>query len=228
MSLPSNADLVSPHQIVVASDLTDAAVLLPHVIAEAKATDAAVTLVHAVRNSTMRVPSDADVEEDIYAKQVLGAMRRSLEAEGVSCSIVVRAGLAVDLVRREIARTGAGRLIIGAHSHGPCGAAMIGSVANALLTSAPVPVYVLSPAMTASLDHASPRRILHPVAPSGIYQERARFAADIAYAYGAELTLLHVMPPSNTASFYAHSLEEKHVSSLRRSVAPLVSLSERS
>jgi nucleotide-binding universal stress UspA family protein len=212
MPLPQTSpDFISPQHIVVASDLTDVEVLLPHVLAEAKGSNAAVTLVHAVRNSVMRFPlegTDADAEEDAYAKHLLGEMKHSLQAEGIHCSVVVKAGLARDIVGRECEAVGAGRLIIGAHSHGSCGPTMIGSVANALLSSATVPICVIGPAMMAHCyTHISPRRILHPVSASGLYQERARFAVKIARACGAELTLLHIMSPSNTASLYAHDLE---------------------
>lgn len=209
--MPFPPELVSPHQIVVASDLTDIAVLLPHVVAQAKATNASVTLVHAARNSTMKLPStgngDAVAQEEAYAKRLLSGMKHTLEIEGIPCTIVVKPGLAGVTVRKEIDRIGAGRLIIGAHTYGPCGPIMIGATANALLAYSSVPICVIGPMMSACSEHTSPKRVLHPVAASGIYQERARFAAEIAQTYGAELTLLHVIPPSNTASLYAHDIE---------------------
>lgn len=214
MSFPATLppDFISPQHIVVASDLIDIGMLLPHVVTQAKASHAAVTLVHGVRTSVLSpLPEETDAiaVEDDYSKQLLSEMKRSIELEGIPCSIVVKNGLPGEIVRREIERVGAGRLIIGAHSYRPCGPIMIGAVANALLTFAPVPICVIGPMMAASSLHTSPRRILHPVSFSGLSQKRAHFAAEVARAYGAELTFLHVMASSVTASPYADDLETK-------------------
>jgi len=214
MSLSTHTppDFISPQHIVVASDLTDVGMLLPHVIAQAKASHAAVTLVHGVRSSVLSpLPREGDpIEiENKYSKQLLCGMKHSIEVEGVPCSIVVKDGLPGEIVRREIERVGAGRLIIGAHRYSPCGPTMIGAVANALLTFAAVPICVIGPKMKGHSGHTVPKRILHPVSFSGFSRERASFAAEIAESYGAELTLLHVIAPSVTASPYAHDLETR-------------------
>ena len=202
------ADFISPRQIVVASDLTDTEELLPHVAAQAKASNSAVTLVHVVTGSPIEQPED-DLEEERYVQKLLGKMRGALEREGVRCSVVVRKGTPAEVVGQEIANTRAGRLIIGAHSHGPCGPNMIGSVANALLLTATVPVCVIGPEMRPSPAHASARKILHPAQPSGYFRESACFAAEIARTCGAELTLLHVMKPASGTGPYAKVLEAR-------------------
>lgn len=202
------SEFISPRQIVVASDLTDTAELLPHVAAQAKSSNAGVTLVHVLRSSPIE-RAKQEMEEGTYVQQVLGQVSDALKLEGVRCSVVVRKGTPAEVVGQEIARARAGRLIIGAHPHGPCGPNMIGSVANALLLTATVPVCVIGPAMKSSSAHAYARRILHPVQPSAYYRESACFAAEVAQACGAELTLLHLMKPAGATGPYANLLEAR-------------------
>ncbi|HEV2576289.1 MAG TPA: universal stress protein [Acidobacteriaceae bacterium] len=203
-SLP--AHFISPRQIVVASDLTEMQELLPHVSVQAKMCKADVTLVHVIRSSPIDSPEQTR-EEEMYARERLDQMKIGLEAEGVRCSSIVRKGLPAEVVGEEITRVHAGRLIIGTHGHGPCGQNMIGTVANALLLTATVPVFVIPPNPDQGPRHGHQARILHPVVPSGFYLEGMCFAAEIAHAYGAELTFLHVMPPSNATGHYAEVLE---------------------
>jgi len=199
------AHFIAPRQIVVASDLTDMEDLLPHVSAQAKAFKAAVTLVHVVRTSPIDRPEER--REEMYACQLLDQMKNALEIDGVRCSSVVKKGAAADMVAQEIASAKAGRLIIGAHRHGSCGQNMIGSVTNALLLTAAVPVFVIPPQSRSRSEHTYPHRILHPVVPSGSYRESMCFAAEIAHACNAELTLLHVIPPPSATGPYAKVVE---------------------
>lgn len=190
-------DLVSPRQIIVASDLTDLETLLPHAVAQAHACRAQVSLVHAVA-----VPDAVllgEISEDVigaierHAQQVLSNAARRLEHEGIVCSVTARRGAAVVVVRAEIEKTGATRLIIGTHSHGHTGQTMIGSVANALLLTAAIPVFVIGPRAPLAAAHAVPERILHPVSFAGQYRESAAFALELAELYKADLTLAHIL-----------------------------------
>lgn len=164
-------ELVSPKQIIVASDLTDIEALLPHAIAQAKACGARVSFVHAVAvpDAVLLGESSEDIIDDIEreARQVLSDAARRLEYEGIRCSITARRGEAVAVVLVEIEKTGATRLMIGTHSHGHTGQVMIGSVANALLLAATVPVFVIGPRAPFATTHAIPERILHPVSFAG-------------------------------------------------------------
>jgi nucleotide-binding universal stress UspA family protein len=219
-------DFVSPREIVVASDLTDTEILLPHVIAQAQATGARVTIVHAVGNTSLGSSMkmfDPSRDEVSIAQTILHQMENSLRSAGIECTVVAKPGLAVDTVNGEIKRIGAGRLIIGTHSHGPAGQAMIGCVANALLQTADIPVFVIGPGATNSAEHARPRRILHPVALSGHYSESAEFASEIAACYRANLVLLHLINPAGATGFYANEIatrDEAALEALSSSLTP--------
>jgi nucleotide-binding universal stress UspA family protein len=112
----------------------------------------------------------------------------------------LRHGFASDVVREALSDTGATQLIMGTHGRGKLGQFALGSVANELLKTVNVPIFAVGPRALASLDHAVPRKILHPVSLDGACQKSIDFALDVAQVYGAELTLLHVMSPDATRS----------------------------
>lgn len=89
-------DFISPHEIVVASDLSDIEELLPHVSAQARACKARVTLVYGLEFSIGR--HEQELEEELYARQILGQAKQALEMDGVPSSVVVRKGEAAEVV----------------------------------------------------------------------------------------------------------------------------------
>ncbi len=55
-----------------------------------------------------------------------------------------------------------------------------------------IPVFIVGPQDRDAVRHVTTRHILHPVSLMGGYQESVHLALDVAQAYRAELTLLHV------------------------------------
>ena len=82
---------------------------------------------------------------------------------------------------------------MGTHGRGKWGQLAMGSVANELLGSVDVPVFIVGPNVSPVTEHVTPRRILHPVSLIGDYKKSLEIAWNLAKAYEAELTLLHVM-----------------------------------
>ena len=218
-------DFASPREIVVASDLTDTDILLPHAIAQAR-TGAKVTIVHAIGNASIGTPArmfGSGEDEMSIAQRILGQMANSLKSEGIDCSVIARAGLAAAVVCEEIRRMGASRLIIGTHGHGRAGQAIIGSVANVLLLTADTPVFIVGPDAANQEEHARPRRILHPIALSDRSQQSVELASEIAACYQAELTLLHLINPTAASGFYADEIaarDRRELGGLRSSSIP--------
>src|SRR5271170_6183677 len=126
---------------------------------------------------------------------MMTGIMRALEPQGITCNFVSRQGHAADVIREELARTGANRLIMATHGRGKLGQLALGSVAKELLASADVPVFIVGPLSHTAAVHFTPTRILHLVSLKGDYQKRVAFAFDVAKNYGAELTLLHVLDP---------------------------------
>ena len=193
------ATFVMPTRILVATDLTDGDFLVPHVVAQAKASGAQVTLVHAILPANAfpleagHVPYPDEKFLDRDARLALQGIAHQIELEGVSCDIYLAHGFAADVIREEIKMTGATRLIMGTHGRGKWGQLAMGSVANELLGSVEVPVFVVGPNVSPVTEHVTPRRILHPVSLIGDYKKSLEIALNLAKAYEAELTLLHVL-----------------------------------
>lgn len=192
------SNLIFPKRILVATDLNDGEYLLPHAIAQARASHADVVLVHAILPAET-MPLDAGsipyadwakTEQEIQAG--LGAMASQLEAAGIHCDTVARHGFAADVVQDEIKATRSSRLIMASHGRGKWGQFIMGSVANQLLGSVNIPIFVVGPRSAHSPEHATPKHILHPVSLNGDYRHGVEIAIAIAQSYGAELTLLHV------------------------------------
>ncbi len=107
------------------------------------------------------------------------------------------------------------RLIMGTHGRGKLGQLALGSVAHELITNVEIPIFVVGPHARGTIEHVTPRRILHPFSLTGNYRESLRLALEIAQAHRAELTLLHVldqdieqsMDPERTKSWAKNALD---------------------
>jgi nucleotide-binding universal stress UspA family protein len=194
-----NRTSAAPERILLATDLTDTDCLVPHAIAQAKASGARVTLVHALPPSDV-VPLDgaaipyvdkAKIVRDV--RVLLLGVAQQFELQGIACDIAVRDGSAGDVIREELGRINATRLIMGTHGRGKLGQLTLGSVAHDLIAKVPVPIFVVGPHARDFVKHLTPRSILHPVSLMGDYRESLHLALEIAQAYEAELTLLHVL-----------------------------------
>ena len=64
---------------------------------------------------------------------------------GVECETVVRPGLAADQILSYLREREIDRIVMGTHSPGPIGKLLVGSVAEAVLRMASVPVYIVGP-----------------------------------------------------------------------------------
>jgi nucleotide-binding universal stress UspA family protein len=191
-------NLAAPQRILVATDLTDGELLIPHAVFQAKASNAIVTLVHAILPGET-IPLDAGsyayvdtarIEREILV--LLREMAAQIEAEGVPCNVIAKHGFAPEVIREEIDETGATRLIMASHGRGKLRKLMLGSVAHDLLGGVTIPVFVVGPHCAGSAEHATPRRILHPVSMLDGHRKSIDFAIELARIYKAELTLLHV------------------------------------
>jgi nucleotide-binding universal stress UspA family protein len=172
---------------------------MAHAIAQAKASRARVTLIHALPPSD-GVPFDgaaipyvnrAEIAHEV--RELMLGVARQFEAEGIVCETVVREGSADDVIREELRRTNATRIIMGTHGRGKLGQLALGSVAHGLIAKVPVPIFVVGPHARDSVQHVTPRRILHPVSLEGDFHQSLYLAFQIAQTYDAELTLLHVL-----------------------------------
>ena len=211
-------EFASPSRIAVATDLTDTEYLLPYAIAQAKASRASLILVHAVlphESSPMEggaVVYYDPLRMDRDARLMLEGLARSLRDQGIECATAVRHGFVPDVISEVVRNSGAGRLILGTHGRRGLKKFVLGSVARQLLEVIEVPVCTVGPrahrdTMT-RLD-----TILHPVSLGGMHEVSAALALAVGRQFGAQVVLLHVLPPApastrNAASAVAAATEQ--------------------
>ncbi len=207
---PTQESLVHPAHIVMATDLCDADILLPLAIAQAKAGHAQLTLVHALLtsvipswNAEVLVPPAGGMDAEEFAERIMAELVQRARAEGVACESVVRHGAsAPEVVREEVHRLGADRLIMGTHGRGRIGQVVLGSVAKNLLRTLEIPIFAVGPRVKTPRLFTTPRRILFPVSLADREFDRAdaALAREMAEDYGAELLLMHVIGPDSDGS----------------------------
>jgi len=123
---------------------------------------------------------------------------------GIHCKIVVRPGLAADQILAFLRERNVDRVIMGAHSPGPIGKLLVGSVAEAVLRNATVPVNIVGPnVVEGAYRHFSARTILCSVGINESSRVVAQFAAELAARHNASLILQHVIPPQDSDEILA-------------------------
>jgi nucleotide-binding universal stress UspA family protein len=134
---------------------------------------------------------------------------RALQS-GVHCEVVVRPGPAADQILDYIRERHIDRIVMGTHSPGPIGKILVGSVAEAVLRSAGVPVFIIGPEVVdGALRNFATRTILSAVSLIESSFVVASFAAKLAHQHNARLILEHVIRPQDRAEVLAdRTIEE--------------------
>jgi len=126
----------------------------------------------------------------------LEPLAERVRAAGIRCEIVVRPGLAADQILAFLRERQIDRIVMGTHSPGPIGKLLVGSVAEAVLRTANVPVFIVGPdVVDGSYRNFAIRTILCAVSLQESSYVVASFAADLACQHNARLILQHVIRP---------------------------------
>jgi nucleotide-binding universal stress UspA family protein len=113
---------------------------------------------------------------------------------GVQCETVVRPGLPADQIVGYLREHPIDRIVMGTHSPGPIGKLLVGSVAEAVLRTASVPVCVVGPdVVDGKYRNFETRTILCGVSLHDSCRVVAAFAAELAAEQNARLILQHVI-----------------------------------
>ncbi|MGD0940983.1 MAG: universal stress protein [Terracidiphilus sp.] len=132
----------------------------------------------------------------------LAPLAQRVRDAGVKCEMVVRPGLAADQIvayLREPEGQHEGkqeidRIVMGTHSPGPIGKLLVGSVAEAVLRTAKVPVCVVGPEVVdGKYRNFETRTILCGVSLHESCRMVVEFAAELAAEQNARLILQHVI-----------------------------------
>ncbi|MGO8757119.1 MAG: universal stress protein [Terracidiphilus sp.] len=144
-------------------------------------------------------------------KHHLEPLARRVREAGLSCEVVVRPGLPADEILAYTQEREIDRIVMGTHSPGPIGKLLVGSVAEAVLRTAALPVYIVGPeAVDGSYRNFATRTILCAASMQEASTVVAAFAAELAAQHpGARLILQHVIRPQEREEFLAgRSLDE--------------------
>jgi nucleotide-binding universal stress UspA family protein len=140
----------------------------------------------------------------------LEPLAQSARKAGIKCEVVVRPGLAADQILGYLREHHIDRIVMGTHSPGPIGKVLVGSVAEAVLRRANVPVFIIGPEVVdGAYRNFATRSILCAVSFIESSFLVANFAAELAAQHNARLTLQHVIRPQDRAEILAgHTIEE--------------------
>jgi nucleotide-binding universal stress UspA family protein len=191
-----------PSTILFASEIPANEKAFAFAQAQAAEFDADLILFHAYDTLVVAASETSGIRYYDYAAAARSEMqhleplaRRAKEA-GVRCEIVVRPGLAADQILAFLRERDIDRIVMGTHSPGPIGKLLVGSVAEAVLRTARVPVYIVGPEVAdGSRRNFATRTILCAVSLLETSYVVAAFAAELAAQHNARLILQHVIRP---------------------------------
>ena len=199
-----------PSTILFASEIPANEKALSFAVAQAQEFGAHLILFHAYDTMVVAASETSGIRYYDYAAAARAEIRhleplaQKVKAEGISCEVIVRPGLAADQVLHFLREREVDRIVMGTHSPGPIGKLLVGSVAEAVLRTAAVPVFIVGPEV---VDGPVPQ-LHHPHHPLAVSLNEtsfvvAGFAAELAAQYDARLILQHVIRPQERAEVLA-------------------------
>ncbi|HUA92511.1 MAG TPA: universal stress protein [Terracidiphilus sp.] len=205
-----------PSTILFASEIPANERAFSYALAQAREFGAQLILFHVYDTLVVSASETSGIRYYDYAaaarteKHQLEPLAERVRAAGVSCEVVVRPGLAADQILNYTRERAIDRIVMGTHSPGPIGKLLVGSVAEAVLRSASVPVSIIGPdVVDGTYRNFATRTILCAASLHEATSVVAAFAAELAVQHHARLILQHVIRPQDRAEFLAgRSLDE--------------------
>jgi len=191
-----------PSTILFASEIPANEKAFTFALAQAREFAAELIIFHAYDTLVISASETSGVRYYDYAAAARGEMQhlepltvRAREA-GIRCEVVVRPGLPADQILAYARERVIDRIVMGTHSPGPIGKLLVGSVAEAVLRMATVPVFIVGPdVVDGSTRDFVTRTILCATSLHDSSVVAARFAAELAVQHNARLILQHVIRP---------------------------------
>ncbi len=199
-----------PSTILFASEIPVNEKALAFALAQAKEFGSDLILFHAYDTLVIAASETSGIRYYDYAaaarseKQQLEPFAQRVRDAGLKCEVVVRTGLPADEILTYTQERQIDRIVMGTHSPGPIGKLLVGSVAEAVLRTACVPVYIVGPdVVDGSYRDFATRTILCAVSLHEASAVVAAFAAELAAQHQARLILQHVIRPQDKAEILA-------------------------
>jgi nucleotide-binding universal stress UspA family protein len=200
----------TPSTILFASEIPANEKAFNFALAQAKEFAADLILFHAYDTLVVAASETSAIRYYDYAAAARAEIhhleplaQRAREA-GIKCEIVVRPGVAVDQILNYLRERDVDRIVMGTHCPGPIGKLLVGSVAEAVLRTAKVPVFTVGPEVVdGAFRNFATRTILCALSLRESSYVVAAFAAELAYHHSARLVLQHVIRPQERAEILA-------------------------
>ena len=205
-----------PSTILFASEIPSNERAFNFALAQAQEFGSDLVLFHAYDTLVVAASETSGIRYYDYAAAAradikhLDPLAQSAREAGVKCDVVVRPGLPADQILAYLRERHIDRIVMGTHSPGPIGKILVGSVAEAVLRTANVPVFVVGPEVVdGAYRNFATRSVLCAVSFIESSFVVANFAAEVALQHHARLILQHVIRPQDRAEILAgHSIEE--------------------
>jgi nucleotide-binding universal stress UspA family protein len=199
-----------PSTILFASEIPANEKALSFATAQAKEFGANLILFHAYDTMVVAASETSGIRYYDYAAAAraeidhLQPLAEQIREQGISCEIAVRPGLAADQIIAFLRERRVDRIVMGTHSPGPVGKLLVGSVAEAVLRTAKVPVCIIGPdVVDGKYRNYATKTILCAVSLNESSETVAEFAAELAGRHRARLVLQHVIKPQDRAEILA-------------------------
>jgi nucleotide-binding universal stress UspA family protein len=191
-----------PSTILFAAEIPANEKAFAFAMAQATEFDADLVIFHSYDTLVIAASETSGVRYYDYSAAARTEMQRleplaeRARATGLRCEVVVRPGLPADQILAYTQERTIDRIVMGTHSPGPIGKLLVGSVAEAVLRTSPVPVCIVGPeVLDASFRGFGTNTILCAVSLLDNSMVVAKFAAELAAQHGSRLVLQHVIRP---------------------------------
>jgi nucleotide-binding universal stress UspA family protein len=199
-----------PSTILFASEIPANEKAFAFALAQASEFGADLILFHAYDTLVVAASETSGIRYYDYASAARAEMKHleplaeRARAAGLRCEVVVRPGLPADQILAYSRERQIDRIVMGTHSPGPIGKLLVGSVAEAVLRTATVPVYIVGPdVVDGSYRNFATKTILCAMSLLDTSHVVAAFAAELAAQHSARLILQHVIKPQETREILA-------------------------
>ena len=191
-----------PSTILFATEIPANEKTFAFALAQAREFGAALIVLHAYDTLVATSSEASGIHYYDYAAaariehNTLEPLAERVRAAGIDCEVVVRPGLPADQILSFLREREVDRVVMGTHSPGPIGKLLVGSVAEAVLRTARVPVFIVGPdVVDGDYRRFATRTILCAVSMSEASPIVVEFATGLAARHGARLVLQHVIRP---------------------------------
>ncbi len=222
MATPMKPGWSKPSTILFATEIPANEKSFNFALAQAKEFGAELILFHAYDTLVVAASETSGIRYYDYAAAAraeihhLEPLAKRVRDAGVKCEAIVRPGLAADQILAFMRDREVDRIVMGTHSPGPIGKLLVGSVAEAVLRTARVPVFVIGPEVVeGSYRNYETRAILCALSLHETSVVVAGFAAELAMQHKARLILQHVIRPQERAEVLSGRTIDQIESDLR-------------